>query len=135
MAGLTVFGVAGLAVLSRPLWFASISPALAEARGVSLRWIAILFFCLLALAITLASQVVGVLLVFTLIVGPPAIALQWTAHFWRGITLSCLLSLLIVWLSIFLAYYTDWPISFWISAWVFGLYLARAMHQKNRSIP
>lgn len=124
MAGLTLCGVLGLAVLSRPLWFASVSPALAEAKGISLHRISILFFCILALAITLASQVVGVLLVFTLVIGPPAIALQWTRHFWSGILLSCGVGLGIVWISILLSYYTDWPIPFWMSAEVFVLYLA-----------
>lgn len=127
MFWLTIFGIGGLAVLSRPLWFASLSPALAEAKSLSLPLISILFFCMMALAITLASQVVGVLLVFTLVVGPPAIALRWTRYFWSGITASCMIGLFIVWVSIVLSYYTDWPISFWISAWVFGLYLASTM--------
>jgi zinc/manganese transport system permease protein len=125
MFWLTVLGIAFLALLSRPLWFASLSPVLAEAKSVSLSWISILFFCLLALAITLASQVVGVLLVFTLVIGPPAIALQWTRRFWSGLSLSCGIALVIVWLAIILSYYTDWPISFWISAWVFVLYTSK----------
>jgi zinc/manganese transport system permease protein len=123
MCWLTVAGIAFLAVLSRPLWFASLSPALAEAKSLSLSLISILFFCILAIAITLASQVVGVLLVFTLVIGPPAIALQWTRGFWSGITLSCAIGLLIVWASLFLSYYTDWPIAFWISGLVFVLYV------------
>lgn len=123
MGVLTLFGLISLAILARPLWFASLSPALAEAKSVSIRWLAILFFGIVAIAITLASQVVGILLVFTLVVGPPAIALQWTKQFWTGISFCCLLSLAIVWAAIFLAYYTDWPVSFWISALVFVLYL------------
>jgi zinc/manganese transport system permease protein len=130
MAWLTVIGIICLALLSRPLWFSSLAPALAEARSISLNTIAILFFCIIAVAITLASQVVGVLLVFTLVIGPPAIALQWTRNFWSGISLSCLLGLIIVWLAIFLSYYTDWPISFWISAWVFVLYLASVLRSR-----
>lgn len=127
MLGLTILGIAGLAVLSRPLWFASLSPALAEAKSLSLPTISILFFCLMALAITLASQVVGVLLVFILVIGPPAIALRCTRYFWNGVTLSCVIGLFIVWVSIILSYYTDWPISFWVSAWVFVLYVVSMM--------
>jgi zinc/manganese transport system permease protein len=123
MFGLTLIGVLFLALLSRPLWFASLSPSLAEAKSVSIPVISILFFGIMALAITLASQVVGVLLVFTLVVGPSAIALQWTHRFWPGMFVSCLLGVLIVWGAILLSYYTDWPISFWISAEVFLLYI------------
>lgn len=127
MFWLTILGIGGLAILSRPLWFASLSPALAEAKSLSLPMISILFFCMMALAITLASQVVGVLLVFTLVIGPPAIALRWTHYFWSGIIASCVIGLFIVWISIILSYYTDWPISFWISSWVFGLYVLSVM--------
>jgi len=123
MFWLTVFGIGCLAVLARPLWFASLSPVLAEAKSLSLPLISILFFCMLAVAITLASQVVGVLLVFTLVIGPPAIALQWASRFWSGITLAVFIGLFIVWISIVLSYYTDWPINFWISVWVFVLYV------------
>ncbi|MFT3741151.1 MAG: metal ABC transporter permease [Gammaproteobacteria bacterium] len=122
MGALTVLGILSLACIARPLWFASLAPALAEAKSVSLSGLSILFFILMATAITLASQVVGILLVFTLVVGPPAIALRWTRTFWAGIFTSLLLSLGIVWCAIYLAYYLDWPISFWISALVFGLY-------------
>ncbi len=89
MTWLTILGFLSLALLARPLWFASLTPALAEARNVPVTQIGILFFCILAIAITMASQVVGVLLVFTLVIGPPAIALQWTSRFWSGISLCC----------------------------------------------
>ncbi len=126
----TVIGVILLALLARPLWFTSLSPALAEAKHLPVSLISILFFCMMALAITLASQVVGVLLVFTLVIGPPAIALQWTHRFWSGISVSCFLGILIVWMALLFAYYTDWPISFWISAEVFGLYLLGGLKNK-----
>lgn len=131
MSGLTIVGILCLAFLARPLWFASLAPALAEAKSLSLQHISMLFFAILALAITLASQVVGVLLVFTLVVGPPAIAMQWTRTFWAGISLALITSLLIVWASIYLSYYTDWPIAFWISALVFASYLFGVFKKKQ----
>lgn len=131
MLVMTLFGIVVLAVLSRPLWFASLVPVLAEAKSLPLNVLSILFFCIMALAITLASQVVGILLVFALVVGPPAIALLWTRNFWPGISLCLGLSLLIVWLSIYLGYYSDWPISFWICAWVFLLYVASAWRSRS----
>ena len=114
-----------LVFLMRPLLFATLEPELAEAKGVSLRLISILFLMLVAIAVTEASQVVGVLLVFTLLVGPAAIAIRCTRTVWKGIFLAVLLGVLFVWVGIVLAYYTNWPISFWISALSFGVFLLR----------
>lgn len=119
----SVVGFGVLALIARPLLFVSLEPELAEAKGISLRFIAILFLMLLALAVTEASQVVGVLLVFTLLIGPAAIAIQCSKTVWGGIVLSVLLGVSFVWVGIIFAYYTDWPVSFWISALSFAGYL------------
>lgn len=119
-----VISLIGLMCIARPLLFASLEPELAEAKGVSLHWISILFFILVAIAVTEASQVVGVLLVFTLLVGPAASALCCTRTFWSGILLSILMGILIVWLGIVLAYFTNWPVSFWISTLSLCCYLS-----------
>lgn len=130
MAWLTVISIVGLSVITRPLFFASLEPELAEAKGISLFWMGIVFIVLMAIAVTLASQVVGVILVFTLLVGPAAIAVQWTHRFWSGIFMSTMLALLVVWIGISLSYYTDWPISFWISFFTFVLYLGSGLIKK-----
>jgi len=130
MLWLTGISLFILGLITRPLFFASIEPELAAAKGISLFWIGILFIILMAMAVTLASQVVGVILVFTLLVGPAAIAVQWTHRFWSGITLSTVLALLIVWVGIIFSYYTDWPISFWISLLTFGLYLISSIYKR-----
>jgi len=119
----SVASLAGLCLIARPLLFSSLEPELAEAKGVSLELISILFFILVSVAITEASQVVGILLVFALLIGPAASALCWTRSFWNGLLLSILLGLAIVWLGILLTYLTDWPASFWISALSFFSYL------------
>lgn len=129
MLALTITGLLSLTIIARPLWFSSLIPALAEAKSLSVNTIAVLFFCLMAIAITIASQVVGILLVFTLVVGPPAIALKWTRQFWTGISLSIVVSVLVVWVSIFVSYYTNWPISFCISALIFLIYLLSFMRR------
>ncbi|MES2998869.1 MAG: metal ABC transporter permease [Pseudomonadota bacterium] len=105
-----------LSVMARPLLFSSLEPELAEAKGVSLPLISILFMIIAAVAVTVASQVVGVLLVFTLLIGPAAAALHWTHRLASGLLLTVFLGVLIVWLGITLAFITDWPIPFWISA-------------------
>ena len=74
LAGLGVITLIGLAAIMRPLIFASLQPELAEARGVSLRTVSMAFLAIVALAVSACAQIVGVLLVFTLMVGPPAAA-------------------------------------------------------------
>lgn len=119
----SVISLLGISLMARRLLFASLQPELAEAKGISLHLLSVVFFILVAIAITEASQVVGILLVFTLLVCPPASALCYTHSFWGGIGLSIALGIFIVWVGIILAYLTDWPVSFWISALSFSTYL------------
>ena len=60
--------IAGLAAMYRPLTFATVDPVVAEARGVPVRLVSILFLLLLAAAVAEAVQVVGVLLILTLLI-------------------------------------------------------------------
>ena len=120
---LALVAVAALGVISRPLLFASLQPELAEAKGVSLRLVSVLFLAIVALAMAECAQIVGVLLVFALMVGPAAAAQRFTTSFWLGIALSVVLALGEAWLGLTLAFYTDWPTSFWITALSGGLYL------------
>ena len=119
----SLVSLAGLCVIARPLLFSTLEPELAEAKGVSLSAISILFLILVAIAITEASQVVGILLVFTLLIGPAASANCCTRTVKGGLVLSVVLGLAIVWIGILLTYLTDWPASFWISALSFAGYL------------
>jgi len=116
LLGLAVLCLGTLAVIARPLVFASLQPELAEAKGVSLRLIGVLFLAVVAMAVAASSQIVGVLLVFTLLVGPAAAAQCITSRLWLGVALSVLLALLDAWGGLTLAFYTDWPTSFWITA-------------------
>ena len=63
----------------------------------------------------MACQVVGILLVFSLLIGPAAIATQWVDGFYKPIILSCIVSVVTVWSGIVAAYYIDVPISFFIT--------------------
>jgi len=112
-----------LAVVSRPLLFASLRPELAEAKGVSLRLYSVLFLAIVALATAECAQIVGVLLVFALMVGPAAAALRLTRSVMAGVLLSAALALAEAWLGLTLAFYTDWPTSFWITALSVTVYL------------
>lgn len=112
-----------LAILYRPLLFASLDEEVAEARGVSVRVLSIIFLVLLALAVSEAVQVVGVLLIFALLVTPPAIAQQLTNHPPRALFISALLALLFTWGGLTIAFYAPYPVSFFITSLAFGTYL------------
>ncbi len=116
LAALTVVCLSCLAVIARPLLFASLQPELAAARGVPVRGLAIGFMALTGLATAQASEVVGVLLVFTLMIGPAATAQRLTPRIGWGLLLSAVLAVAEAWGGLCLSYLTDWPTSFWITA-------------------
>jgi zinc/manganese transport system permease protein len=119
--------LATLAVIARPLLFASLQPELAEAKGVSLRLYAVLFLAIVAVATAECAQIVGVLLVFALMVGPAATAQRLAGSVAAGMLVAIVLALGEAWLGIALAFYTDWPSSFWITALSGLAYFATAL--------
>jgi zinc/manganese transport system permease protein len=121
---LAAISLAVLGVISRPLLFVSLQPELAEAKGVSSRLCSVVFLVIVALATAECVQIVGVLLVFALMVGPAATALRLTSDVLKGIALSILIALVEAWLGIALAFYTDWPTTFWITSLSASFYLA-----------
>jgi zinc/manganese transport system permease protein len=122
LAGLAVISLGALAIIMRPLLFASLQPELAEAKGVSLRLVSVLFLAITALAVAASTQIVGVLLVFALMVGPAAAAQNVATRLSTGVLLSAVFALAQAWLGLTLAYYTDWPTSFWITILAAGVY-------------
>jgi zinc/manganese transport system permease protein len=115
LAALGAITLLALGAIMRPLIFSTLQPELAEAKGVPLRFVSTAFLAIVALAVSECAQIVGVLLVFTLMVGPPAAAQRITTGLWSGLGLSALLALAEAWLGLTLAYYTDWPVSFCIA--------------------
>jgi zinc/manganese transport system permease protein len=112
-----------LIAIFRPLLFSSIDPEVAAARGVPVRFLGILFLVLVAVAVSMSVQVVGVLLIFTLLVGPAATAIR-VVHVPVGaVAFSIALGLIYVWIGIFLAATGTWPVSFYIAAISFCVYL------------
>jgi zinc/manganese transport system permease protein len=72
------FGVAAvMAIIYRPLLFASVDVDVATARGVPVRLLGLVFLIVLALTVTAAAQVVGTLLVLSLAITPAAAARRW----------------------------------------------------------
>jgi zinc/manganese transport system permease protein len=108
--------IIAVAVLYRPLMLSSVAPEVAEARGINTRMMDLAFLMVLALVTTMAVPVVGSLLIFSLLIGPPAAARSFTSRPPVAIALSVLFALVTVWASIALSYRTNLPIGFFVGA-------------------
>jgi len=123
---LLVIAIVALAVLAagaRPLLFSTVDRELARASGVPVAALDVLFLLLLALAVAATSQITGVLLVFAVLVAPPAAAQQLTSRPLAGLLLGILFALLVVWLGLAAAYFSPWPVGFYTTTFAFAVYV------------
>jgi len=120
---LAAVALAALAVIARPLLFASIDPHVAAARGLPVRMLSAAFLLLLGAAAAATSQITGSLLVFTLLVLPAATAQRLTARPAVGATISVGLALVVTWLGLAFGYYSTYPIGFYVTTIAFGIYV------------
>ncbi|NLI26102.1 MAG: metal ABC transporter permease [Acetobacter sp.] len=124
LAGTVLAGLIGLGTIGRPLLFASLQPELAEARGVPVQLVSTCFMAMAGLATAICTEVTGVLLVFTLMIGPGATALRLGLNPVTGLCTSAILAIAEAWGGLTISWYTDAPVSFCIaalSAAIFGL--------------
>lgn len=122
-----------LLAIWRPLSFASLDPEVAEARGVSTRALGIIFMLLLALAVAASVQIVGALLVMTLLVTPAAAALRLTSSPLLVPILSMVFAVVAVVGGILLALGGGLPISPYVTTLSFAIYLVARVIEKLRS--
>ncbi|TMC14905.1 MAG: metal ABC transporter permease [Chloroflexi bacterium] len=120
-ATLLLLGV--LALIARPLFFASLDPDVAAVRGVPVRMLGLIYLVLLALMVAIAVQIVGVLLIFTLLVTPAAIAQLLSSRPAVAATISVILALSFTWAGLAVGYFTPYPVIFYITSFAFGTYL------------
>jgi zinc/manganese transport system permease protein len=120
-----------IAAIGRPLLFSSFDAELAETRGVPVRMLGSIFLILIALTISITTQVIGILLVFALLIGPAATAIRLVHQPLRAIGLAVTLGLGYTWLGIFLGGNSIWPVSFFITALSFGVYLPVRLFSKG----
>lgn len=125
---LTLLSVAALvlAVLvatGRPLLFASVDPQVARAGGVPVRALSVGFLVLLGLVVAATSQITGALLVFALLVTPAATAQTLTSRSGPGLLLTVAIALLTTWLGLGIAYFSPYPVGFFITTVAFAFYL------------
>ena len=135
---LGVVVLVAIVFLYRPLIFASIDPEVAAARGVPVDLLSAVFMVVVAVAVAEAVQVVGVLLVFTLIVAPAATAGFLTSRPSSAILVSVVIALLETWLGITMAFYTKFPVSFYIASlgfafYLLGRFLGPGLHHRTES--
>ena len=76
LAIISAIVIIALLLIWRPLMFASVDPDVAAARGVPTRALSLVFMLLLGLAAAVSVQIVGALLVLSLLVTPAAAALR-----------------------------------------------------------
>jgi len=112
-----------IAIMYRPLLFSSVDEDVAQARGVPVQALSIAFVMTVGLAVAVSVQVVGVLLIFTLVVTPAAIAERVCRSPLQALVVGVLIALASTWIGLFIAYFTPYPVSFFITAISFAAYL------------
>jgi len=123
-----------IAAVYRPLLFASLDEDVAEAKGMPVLFLGIIFMFLVAVATSFAVQVVGVLLIFSLMVTPAATAQMLAKQPRQVIIISVAIALAATWLGLFIAFYEPYPVSFFITSIVFVFYLlVRFVYPRVRS--
>ncbi len=121
-----------LGVIGRPLAFASIDPDVATARNVPVGVLSVAFLVLLGAATAEASQITGTLLVFALLVMPAATAQALTARPVRALALTVAIGVLVTWLGLGVAYYTPFPVGFFVTSFAFAGYVAAQVVHHTR---
>jgi len=113
LLGLLCIGVVGL--LYRRLMLTSLIPEVAAARGLQPHRVEMMFLVVLALATTMTVPVVGALLIFTLMIGPPAAARCFTDRPGLAMLGSVVIALITVWCAIACSFESNWPVGFFVA--------------------
>ena len=133
---LLIVAVAALALVgaaARPLLLETIDSEAARARGLPVGLLDTGFLLVLAAAVAATSQITGALLVFALLVAPAAAAQQLTMRPGPGLGLSVLFALAIVWLGLGLAYFSIYPVGFYVTSIAFAVFLVARISRAIRT--
>jgi zinc/manganese transport system permease protein len=114
---LGVVCVVAVSVLYRPLLLTSIAPEIAAAKGLRPERLDVIFLVILACATTMTVPVVGALLIFTLMIGPPAAARCFSDRALVAMGLSVVIALLTIWGALACSYTTNWPVGFYVGSY------------------
>lgn len=133
LVGTSVVVLIALAIVWRPLTFASADPEVAKARGVPVRSLSLVFMLVLGLAVALCVQIVGALLVLALLVTPAAAAARITASPVLLPALSIVFALVAMEGGILLALGSSIPISPYVTTVSFLIYLGCRLASTRRA--
>jgi zinc/manganese transport system permease protein len=106
--------IVAIMLMYRPLLLSSLAPESGAARGVKASRMELLFLLVVAIATSMTLPVVGALLIFSLMIGPPAAARSLTSSPALAVGLSVVLALLTVWVAVAASFQTNWPLGFFV---------------------
>jgi zinc/manganese transport system permease protein len=132
--GLVVIAVV-MGVVYRPLLFASVNAEVAEARGVPVRVLSVVFMALLGLSVTMAVQAVGTLLLFALVVTPAATAIMLTARPGAAMAVATGLAVVSVWAGLAISAMFNVPPSFVITTIVTVIWFVTWLISRRDAAP
>jgi zinc/manganese transport system permease protein len=112
-----------LCLIARPLFFASLDPDVAASRGIPVRLLSSGYLILLSAVVSIAVQLVGILLIFALLVTPAAIATTITTRPGNALFVTITLALAFTWIGLAIGFFTPYPVSFFITTFAFATYL------------
>jgi zinc/manganese transport system permease protein len=124
-----------VAIVYTPLLYASLDQDVAEAKGLPVTALGVVFMILVAVATSFAVQVIGVLLIFSLMVTPAATAQHLAKRPRWAMLISVIIALGSTWAGLFISFYSPYPVSFFITSIVFSLYLAVRFLHRRMTIP
>ncbi|MEU2736097.1 metal ABC transporter permease [Streptomyces sp. NPDC007095] len=134
LALVALLALGALAVIGRPLLFASVDAEVAAAHGVPVRALSAVFLVLLGSATAGASQITGALLVFALLVMPAASAQLLTNQPVLSLSLSVLIAVAVTWGALTAAYYSPYPIGFYVTSFAFAVYVVVRLGRAFRRV-
>jgi zinc/manganese transport system permease protein len=126
--------VVAVSVLYRPLLLTSIAPEIAAARGLRPERLEIIFLVIVACATTMTVPVVGALLIFTLMIGPPAAARCFSDRALVAMALSVVIALLTIWGALACSYATNWPVGFYVGSYSAAWFVIGRLFQAWRRV-
>jgi zinc/manganese transport system permease protein len=123
LLGVAAIALIALTVIGRPLLLATLDPETAGARGVPVRRLDVAFLLILGASVAAISQITGALLVFALLVAPAATAQVITMRPGRSLLAAVALGLLVTWLGLGVAYFSIYPVGFYVTTFAAAAYL------------
>jgi zinc/manganese transport system permease protein len=134
-------GLGVLALLYRPLLLSSIGAEIAAARGVRVRLLGFVFLVTTGVTVALASLIVGTILSPALLIGPAAAALRLTRRPFAAMAAAAGIGVAATWVGVLLSYDSyhwppvgnGWPVSFFVVALIFLVYLASGLRRRSRT--